>query len=213
MAARGRKRKMAMRYPSGQIVHQERVPSETQAQAMATVIAYRERQLGGEHKDHARDPMAGYELGRLCLTGMITRRQHDAGVMVCRVYDAYFKMHGYPSAHPKAMDWSRVYSGLPFLSAENDPLARPNEKIEAAEREAERINRIKDRYMGMATAVADCGRQAVSLVRSLCVEDTITRDWPERAMRDLKRGLDSAGDFFGLPVEDACAKENVVLLK
>lgn len=209
----GRKRKVAHRYPSGQIVHAQRQPDETQAQTMATVISYRERQLGEKHKEHARRPEAGYELGRLYLTGMLTRRQHDAGVMVCMAYDAYHRMHGYPSAHPKAMDWSRVYSGLPFLSVENDPLARPHERLEAAEREAERVKRIANRYMGMSSAVADCGRQAVTLVRSLCVEDTVTRDWPDRAMRDLRRGLDSAGDFFGLPYETACEDQPTALLK
>lgn len=207
MAIRGRKRKFVERYPSGQVVHKERAPEETAAQITATVIAYRERHLGEKLKSRATDPMAGYELGRLCLTGMITRRQHDAGVMVCNAYDAYFKLNGYPSSHPKAMDWSRVYSGLPFLSTEDDPLARPAEKLAAASAAAERVNRITNRYMGMTTAVADCGREAVSTVRALCVEDTVTRDWPDRSMRNLRRGLDSAGDFFGLPRDIACAEK------
>lgn len=192
----GRKRKVAHRYPSGQIVHAQRQPDETQAQTMATVIAYRERQLGEKHKEHARRPEAGYELGRLYLTGMLTRRQHDAGIAVARLYDAYHKIQGYPSLHPKAMDWSMVSRGLPCsFEDESD------------------VRKVSDRYMAMCSAVADCGRQAVSTVRSLCVEDAITRDWPERTMRDLKRGLDSAGDFFGLPSENTCEDQSGALLK
>lgn len=192
----GRKRKVAHRYPSGQIVHAQRQPDETQAQTMATVIAYRERQLGEKHKEHAKRPEAGYELGRLYLTRMLTRRQHDAGIAVARLYDAYHKIQGYPSLHPKAMDWSMVSRGLPCVYEDESD-----------------VRKVSDRYMSMCTAVADCGRQAVSAVRNLCVEDTVTRDWPDRAMRDLRRGLDSAGDFFGLPIENACEDQSDALLK
>lgn len=195
MAARGRKRKMVARYPSGQIVHAHR-EGERPAQVVATVLAYRARQLGDRHAHHAGRIEAGYELGRLYLTGMLTRRQHDAGLAVCRLYDAYHRACGYPSIHPKAMDWSMVSRGLPCM----------------VEDEAD-VRKLSDRYMAMSSAIADCGRQAVSTVRSLCVEDTITRDWPDRAMRDLRTGLNSAANFFGLPDEHACEAESAMLLK
>ena len=72
----GRKRKAAVRYPGGKLKQQSRAERADQITAVARDAR---RRVHGVSKTAARQPEAGDLLGRLSLSGEITRRQFDAG--------------------------------------------------------------------------------------------------------------------------------------
>lgn len=174
----GRPRKEGVnRYPNGSIVNHER--GETEKERMATVLAYRAREVGQEH---AAKPEAGYELGRIFLAGRITQRQHEGGVRWARTVDRYAKMNGFPSPFPKAMDWGNVGGGMGCGSEPSSVLIRAT----------------ANDYMRAQTKLAVEGRAAMVACREACILETDTGAWPEHTMAALRAGLSSLADFYGI---------------
>jgi hypothetical protein len=64
--------------------------NETSVEAMATVLAARWR-VHGITAEHAKDPLAGSAVGRLCLSDQISRDQYDAAIRYLDVLGSYEK--------------------------------------------------------------------------------------------------------------------------
>lgn len=73
---KGRKRKTGRRHPSGKLVQPGQ--AESQRDAMATVLAARQRHFGISARQ-ARDERLGTALGRMAFAGKITGDQFAAG--------------------------------------------------------------------------------------------------------------------------------------
>lgn len=150
---------------------------ETEMQAMATVLAYRARAVSPEH---ARRNEAGYELGRMFLKGIITKRQHEAGCNYAKLVSDYQRSMGFPSPYPKGIDLGAA-RGLSLAS-------EPSEA---------RVRRTVNEYMLSITAIADAGKSAGIALREVCVYDRGTLD-----VENLRIGLDALAGFFGIPLDE-----------
>jgi hypothetical protein len=169
----GRKRKLDVdRYPCGQIVH------EKPAEIMAVVTSQRAKDVGPEH---AAKYEAGFELGKAYLRRQITRKQLKAGEQWAMDVDRYARMNGLPSPFPKAMDW------LSVRGASN-----------ALEMDADKIRVITSTYMKGITAVSQ-RRGSLVACRTLCIEDSSSRGWPDHTIQALRAGLDGLASLYGIP--------------
>lgn len=129
------------RYPSGQIVHADRRPRESEEEATATVLDARVRQvLGVDHWLAARgarnalqdarkkvdDPLLGYALGRLLLVGRkdaaggINQAQHDAGTYFIWLYKANAKVRCWPSPNTRSIGADMVGGGFSTHPEDSD---------------------------------------------------------------------------------------------
>lgn len=188
MPKAGRSRRFGTpRYPGGQILHTHRKPVETPEQIKATVVGGRRRQ----HPDLAprtlqEEMMAGYELGRLHLRGIIDERQRKGGEAWARCVVRYARTMGYPAPTPRSvtLDESRGIS----CEAEVDPI---------------RVQRARQFYADAFRALSEAGatlqekRLAASACRAVCVQDADTRAWPHHMINALKRGLNQLAEYFG----------------
>ncbi|MFG1479169.1 hypothetical protein V5F53_10965 [Xanthobacter sp. V4C-4] len=143
---------------------------------MATALAYRQKLV--PVKD-ARQPEAGYELGRMYLAGKVTAQEHRAGFELMKLVRDYRISHGYPSPFPRSLDIGEVH-GL-SLSAEPD---------------AARIRRTANEYMRAQTALADAGRAAMTEVREVCIFDQTVR-----SVEDLRLGLQALARLRQIPLD------------
>jgi hypothetical protein len=175
----GKKRREGVsRYPSGQIVHEEREKAETSLEVVATVMAQRVKEVGAPH---AGKYEAGFELGRAYLRNQITRQQLKAGEQWAQDVDRYCRLHGYPSPFPKAMD---------FLSVRGGP--------SALEPSADEVRVTSNTYMRALTAIGAKGRGAEVACRSLCVENTDPRAWPFHTWQALRAGLSALASLYDI---------------
>lgn len=173
----------SLRYPNGRTKPESWAPREERPEeARATVIAYRTKIVG---KEHAARPEAGYELGRMLLTGRVSQRRHDAGVRWALLVDRYQRLVGLPRPFPAGMDYSMVARGLSCGGAPPD-----EDQIRAAAND----------YMVCKTRIAECGLIAERSVMEVCVYDMRCDFAPP-----LWAALDALGDFFGIPLEDVDA--------
>lgn len=175
---RGRPSKIGVqRYPSGQPVHSVRVQrGETEVQIMATALAYRQKFV--PVKD-ARQPEAGYELGRMYLAGHLTAQEHRAGFEFARLVYDYQTSQGYPSPFPASMDIGAVH-GLSLCSDPDDA----------------KVRRTANEYMRVQTALCDAGRAATTEVREVCIFDQQVRN-----VDNLRLGLKALARFYQIPVD------------
>lgn len=144
----------------------------------STVLAARQRLYAVPMAD-AGSAEAGYELGRLWLSGKISARQLEAGKEYhCLVAD-YQRAIDMPSPYPQGMDLGAARG----LSLKGEP-------------DESRIKRTVNQYMRSLTAMADAGKPATVAVREVCVYDRGVFD-----VENLAHGLDILADFFGIPLE------------
>lgn len=174
---RGRPSKAVARYPGGQPVHSARVQrGETEVQVMATALAYRQKLVPA--KD-ARQPEAGYELGRMYLAGKVTAQEHRAGFEFARLVYDYQTSQGYPSPFPASMDIGAVHG----LSLGGEP-------------DDDKLRRTANQYMRAQTALSDAGRHAMTEVREVCIFDQAVR-----SVENLRAGLKALVRFYQIPVD------------
>ena len=167
------------RYACGKIKREYRArDGETEMQIKSTVLEYRRRAVG--EADAGRNE-AGYELGRLMLTGRVTPRQHSAGCEYALLVADYQRCIGFPAPYPQGIDLGAA-RGLSLIG-------EPDEG---------KIKRIVNQYMRSITAIAGAGKPADRAIREVCVYDRSVED-----VDNLRRGLDALADFFGIPDEGA----------
>lgn len=181
MAKRKRKGRPAtqnvQRYACGKVRKEyAQKRGETEVAAMATVVAYRSRMgVSG----HERRSEAGYELGRMYLSGVVSHRRHEAGKEFAKLRAEYLAAIDAPPEHPRGMDLGSA-RGL-SLGGEPSP---------------ERLRKVANQYMQSITALSDAGGLAKREVEDVCLFDRRAEN-----VDNLRRGLDALGDFFGLPHE------------
>ncbi len=175
---RGRPSKPGVqRYPNGRTRPETWTSrGETEVQIMATALAYRQKLVPA--KD-ARQPEAGYELGRMYLAGKVTAQEHRAGFEFARLVYDYQTSQGYPSPFPASMDIGAVH-GLSLC----------------AEPDAMKIRRTANEYMRVQTALSDAGREAMTEVREVCIFDQ-----PVRSVENLRLGLRTLARFYQIPLD------------
>lgn len=174
---KGRPSKAVQRYPSGQPVHSAREPrGETEAQILGTVLAWRSRIVP---TSMARKAEAGYELGRMMLSHIVTPRQHRAGYDYARLENDYRMAIDAPSPFPKSMEMGAV-KGRPMLSEGRDDFLR----------------RKANEFMQAKTALAGAGGVASREVYQVCVSDRKTE-----SVDNLRIGLNALADFFRIPLD------------
>lgn len=98
------------RYQNGRIVNEQRKPEETEEQ-IQSVVLFQRRKWGVAEKD-LRDQKAESHFGRLCLTGVITAAQYEAGRRYARTVERYYRQEGIPSPWPAAIDLNGGPKGL-----------------------------------------------------------------------------------------------------
>lgn len=175
---------------SRRIASQQARDAENAKEARETVLQTRQRHaalLDGEliTTTEAENPMRAYVLGQLHLDGVITRRQHDAGIRFAEVRARYFGMCGvpFPSARAQNMFAVHGYSGEPNQSF-----------IEASRAASDADMKLRQLLMSMRD-----GRSVWSTVNSICVEDIKeARTWPAHHMGWLKRGLNALCEHYGI---------------
>jgi len=150
---------------------------ETEMAIRSTVIAARERIYRVSVADAGREE-AGFELGRLWLSGKVDKRQLEAGKEYHKLVADYQRAIDMPSPYPQGVDLGAA-RGLSLV-------AEPDES---------RIKRTVNQYMHSLTAMADAGKAASIAVREVCVYDREIKD-----VDNLRRGLDVLADFFGIPL-------------
>lgn len=113
MAKRGRKRKFAARYPSGEIVKAQQTPRpRDDVGPTDELVAHRAIVVGA---GNALDPDAGWEIGKLYLLGLLDDRRdrgaairrRDAGERLCKIMARYERQLCLPRP-PKAADMART---------------------------------------------------------------------------------------------------------
>jgi hypothetical protein len=137
------------RYQDGSIVRSQRSPEETEDQIQATVIAYR-RKLGVPEKA-IRDQRAECNFGRLCLTGVITTAQYEAGRRYAEVMDRRSRLDGGKSPWPAPASLEGGAKGMEVDRLDPD-MARDADERKAIE---DRIASIRRAYADMYSVLAD----------------------------------------------------------
>lgn len=183
MAKRKRKGRPAtqnvQRYACGKVRREHaRKIGETEVQAMSTVVAYRSKMVASGHEKRSE---AGYELGRMFLEGVVSRRRHEAGKEFAKLRADYLSAIDAPAEHPRGVDLGAARG----LSLVNEP-------------SPERLRKVANQWMQSITALSGAGRAAMWEVEGVCLFDRKAID-----VDNLKRGLDALGDFFGIP-NDGC---------
>ena len=132
-------------------------------------------------EDRAQDPKAGYPLGVLCLSGVVTPRQHDAGCKFRALDARHHFFGGLPRRHPKTVTGD-FFSGSGDIDTPTDPAYW--EKIRA-------------QYVAVLSAV----RERASLRAHWAVIDIVLLDqWnTPYALAELRAGLDVLVEYFRVP--------------
>src|SRR5205823_5669387 len=79
--------------------------------------------LGQPHRRFARTPREaklGYPLGRLCLAGYITEKQHDAGQRWADIVRRYAVLVGLPRENPDSPNVQPMSAGLSCIAEPDD---------------------------------------------------------------------------------------------
>jgi hypothetical protein len=137
------------RYQDGSIVRSQRQADETEEQIQSTVIAYR-RKLGVPDK-LIRDQRAECNFGRLCLTGVITSAQYEAGRRYAEVMDRRSRLDGGKSPWPAPASLEGGAKGMEVDHLDPDMAATPEER-KAIE---DKIISIRRAYGDMYAVLAD----------------------------------------------------------
>ena len=158
-ARAGRPRKQGVeRYPGGQIVHRHRAPVETQEQVLATVTSQPHRKGASD----SRSRLLGYSLGRLFISGTISRDQHSAGEWFAQLWLAYHR-------RITGITLPKVSAHLQeFIAGGDAPLSHAND-----DNDPDQDNQLRRRWAAVEGALCDAGRHHAghSLMFAVCVID------------------------------------------
>ena len=172
MARAGRKRKTNVaRDGSG------KSRGESADDIMAVVLAQPHRRFA----DTPRDARLGYPLGRLCLAGYITEKQHDIGQRWATIVRRYSALMGYRLENPAPPSVELIASGLSCA-------AEPDEKMILALRRD-----YNDAYAALDLVGRDTrtGQGPLKICRQICVQEMNEAIlWPHR-IGDLRIGLNA----------------------
>jgi hypothetical protein len=170
MARRGRKRKIGLRHPGGDLVR-----LQFDLRGLATLQPHRV----WLPEEKRMDQKAGSPLGCLNLLGVLTDAQYLAGVRYAVVVGKYRAVIETPSATAGA---GRGYDCPGDLKCGRGP----GEDCECRQR--------KERYDEAFAAVIEAGQRAARAVARVAVHG---EQCPRGALPDLKRGLDALAKHFG----------------
>ena len=140
--------------------------------------------LAQPHRRFARTPREaklGYPLGRLCLAGYITEKQHDAGQRWADIVRRYAVLVGLPRENPDSPNVQPMSAGLSCI-------AEPDDKVILALRRD-----YNDCYAALEQAgrEAKAGRGPLKTCRQICVQEMSESIlWPHR-IGDLRIGLNA----------------------
>ena len=177
---RGRPRKIGPREPNGRIQRPRREQAE-QAILDITLLRRGSQWLG---EDRARQPEAGYAIGRLWLLGVLTRRQHDAALKFGDIWRR----------------WASLAGVAPHILTQRSPGSR-------ADPTAATWRKAKTAFYGAANELRKASRadETWRLVEMLVMDDVFPLQWREDrpfspivALR-LGGALERLADWFALP--------------
>jgi hypothetical protein len=140
--------------------------------------------LGQPHRRFAQTPREvklGYPLGRLCLAGYVTEKQHDAGQRWATIVRRYSALMGFRLENPATPTIGMISSG-------SSCLADPDEQVILALRRD-----YNDAYAALEQAGRDTrtGRGPLKICRQICVQEMNEAIlWPHR-IGDLRVGLNA----------------------
>jgi hypothetical protein len=183
---RGRKRKPGLRHPCGR-----RVRAETEREAMATVLAARQRHHGVTARQ-ARDERLGTALGRLAFHGIISEEQYEAGLCFGALYRRHHATLGLPLPSPRSVAGILINEGI-FGGSSADP-------------DPDLVERLRDRFGAATDALDACDRQQRAslagrptlLVYRLVCTDADASLWPPDDLGNLRVALNALARVFGL---------------
>lgn len=185
--ARGRKRKAGLRHPSGKLVQPG--TGELQREAMATVIAARQRHYGVTAKQ-ASDERLGTALGRLAFAGKVTAGQYAAGEMYGEIMARNRIVMGLPPLHPHSAAGLLLDEGISGRSTKE---VEPEFVARVRRRAAAAILVLKT---SDSNAPARAGRCSSALVHAVVCYDTDTATWSQADQVNLCHGLDGLVHLF-----------------
>lgn len=165
---RGRKRRNAPRYPSGE-VRGERAPSPA-------IIAARMPHRGSVNQRDCVNPMAETELGRMQLNGKISKGQYEAGVKFKAVVEKYH---------------ATISGPRPILAGDRGGYDCPGIP-DCPDCECERR---KAAFNEMYSALLKCGLGAVKAVWLVAAQDTVC---PYSLRIPLQWGLSALRQHFDM---------------
>jgi len=172
MARAGRKRKANVERNAAGKSRGDR-PDEI----MAVVLAQPHRRFA----DTPRDARLGYPLGRLCLAGYITEKQHDVGQRWATIVRRYSALMGFRLENPETPNVALIATGLSCA-------AEPDERVILALRRD-----YNDAYAALDRVGRDTrtGRGPLKICRQICVQEMSEAIlWPHR-IGDLRIGLNA----------------------
>ena len=179
---RGRPRKTGPREPNGQ----PQRPKKEREEPAILDWTLRRRCSKWLDEDKARQPEAGYAIGRLWLLGVLTRRQHDAALKFGDIWRR----------------WASLAGVAPHILTQRSPGTRKDPS-------ASSWRRAKEAYYGAARELLKAVRPVETwrLVEMLVMDDVFPLQWredrpfsPVVALR-LGGGLERLADWFALPKE------------
>ena len=188
MGKRGPKRLAGKREPNGQL---SRVPAMERARRqlqvdrdewaiMSPVIAARHR-LHGVPFLSARDQLAGSVIGRMVMSGELSRAQGDASIKYAEDVDNYRQALGAPR-QPAAIDLNRIAGAT---AAGPDHVAF--------------VLRAKRRYLAMTRAVQEIANQHRGANLFAALHYFVVRDeFHAHMLGDLRLGLNALAHHYGL---------------
>ena len=129
---KGRKRKEGPRYPCGQLIDLSKAEVTEAERALAKVIAIRQPHRQGVPAELRHDAKAENTLGRLELSGKITREHYEAGKWYAGVVRRYRQVIMAPNANPGSISGATITGGGAPTHIEDEEAARRKSVYDAA---------------------------------------------------------------------------------
>jgi hypothetical protein len=187
MTRPGRKRKAGVtRYSNGHIAGPQR--GEREAEVIELAVSRRAREVG---EQDAKDPMAGYALGRLCLAGKrkdphgISVAQHDAGLHWARVVSRYASVKGIALPLTRSGGFEMVARGM---SCGEQPSA---EQITVA------LRAYNDAYAELRF-LDPLNGAPIKVCRDVCIQDRHEHTLSPDDLGNLRCGLNVLAKLYGM---------------
>lgn len=181
---RGRKRKSTRdREKNGRVVRDTAQETRTK---MAEFFAEQPERRGASDP---LDPRLGYPLGRLNYSGVVDKRQHDAGERLAALAMKYGRTIGMPPPVPQAISDSLVGRGL-SIAPEPDPAE---------------VAAVRRAYDDAYAALLEAGGKKTSVIkicRDVCILGRHEVSLTESQTGDLRLGLNALARLFGIPLPE-----------
>jgi hypothetical protein len=184
--SRGRKKKPGKRHACG-----KRLRSETQHEAMSTVLEARQRHFQVTPRQ-ARDERLGTALGRLAFREVITPDQYAAGEKFGELTHRHHVVFGLPLPNPSSVAGLLINEGI-FGGSAPDP-------------DQAFLEKLRRRYDRAISVLAECdrdrpnvmGRSPSVLIKAVVCIDEDASNLANVELRNLRAGLDALAEYFGI---------------